>query len=53
LAGEPDRLTHVQTASLYALFTDAQTYLDQRGYAYARRTLGLIEQTLEAVSRVR
>jgi len=53
LVREPDRLTPVQMASLYALFTDLQTYVDQRGYAYARRTLGLIEQTLDAVSRVR
>ena len=53
LAREPDRLSPAQTASLYALFTDVQTYVDQRGYAYARRTLGLIEQTLAAVSRVR
>jgi len=53
LAGEPDRLTPAQTASLCALFTDVQTYVDQRGYAYARRTLGLIEQTLDAVSRIR
>jgi len=53
LAGEPDRLTPAQTASLCALFTDVQTYVDQRGYAYARRTLGLIEQTLNAASRVR
>jgi hypothetical protein len=50
LAREPDRLTPVQIASLYALFTDVQTYVDQRGYAYARRTLGLIEQTLDAAS---
>jgi hypothetical protein len=53
LAREPDRLTPVQIASLYALFTDVQTYVDQRGYAYAKRTLGLIEQTLDAASSVR
>jgi len=53
LLREPDRLTAAQTASLYALFTDVQTYVDQRGYAYAKRTLGLIEETLDAVSRVR
>jgi len=53
LAREPGRITPAQTASLYALFTDAQTYVDQRGYAYARRTLGLIEQSLDAASRVR
>jgi hypothetical protein len=51
LAREPGKLTSVQTASLYALFTDVQTYFDQRGYAYARRSLGLIEQTLDAVSK--
>jgi hypothetical protein len=53
LAREPDRLTPAQTASLYALFTDVQTYVDQRGYAYAQRTLGLIEQTLNTVPSVR
>ena len=53
LAGESDRLTPAQTASLYALFTDAQTYVDQRGYAYARHTLGLIEQKLAALSNAR
>jgi len=53
LAREPGRLTPAQTASLYALFTDIQTYVDQRGYAYARRTLGLIEQSLNAASRAR
>jgi hypothetical protein len=53
LVREPGRLTPVQTASLYALFTDVQTYVDQRGYAYARRTLGLIEQKLTAISNAR
>jgi hypothetical protein len=53
LAREPDRLNAAQIASLYALFTDVQTYVDQRGYAYARCTLGLIEQMLEAASRAR
>jgi hypothetical protein len=33
------------------LFTDLQTHTDQRGYAHARRTLGLIEQTLHAVPK--
>ena len=53
LVREPGRLTPVQTASLYALFTDVQTYVDQRGYAYARDTLGLIEQKLTAISNAR
>jgi len=51
LAREPGRLTAEQTASLYALFTDVQTYFDQRGYAYARRALGSIKQTLDTVAR--
>ena len=50
LAREPGRLTAAQLASLYALFTDVQTYVDQRGYAYARKTLDSIEQALNAVS---
>lgn len=37
-----------QTASVFALFTDLQTYLDQRAYAYARRTLDQIENKLDA-----
>jgi hypothetical protein len=53
LAREPGRLTALQTASLYALFTDVQTYVEQRGYANARQALGLIEQTLTAVSNAR
>jgi hypothetical protein len=51
LAREPDRMTAAQTASLYALFTDLQTYVDQRAYAYAQRTLALIEQTLASRGR--
>jgi hypothetical protein len=51
VAREPGRLTALQTASLFALFTDLQTHTDQRGYAHARRTLGLIEQTLHAVPK--
>jgi hypothetical protein len=46
----PDRLTPLQIASLYALFTDAQTYVDQRGFDRARHTLGLIQETLDAVA---
>jgi hypothetical protein len=51
LVRSPDRLTALQIASLYALFTDAQTHFDQRGYACARRTLDLIRHTLDAVPR--
>jgi hypothetical protein len=39
-------LTPLQVAHLFALFTDVQTYFDQRSYAYARRTLQLIEAML-------
>jgi hypothetical protein len=44
------RLTPLQNSRLYAMFTDVQTYFDQRSYAYARRTLRLIEQTLKAAA---
>ena len=47
---EPGKLSPLQTASLYALFTDVQTFVDQRGYGFARRTLGQIEQMLNAAS---
>jgi hypothetical protein len=50
---QPGRLTALQTASLFALFTDLQTYVDQRAYAHARRTLRLIQQTLQAVPQPR
>ena len=46
----PGRLTATETASLHALFTDAQTYFDQRGYAYVRRTLSAIEEKLNAAA---
>jgi hypothetical protein len=39
-----------QTSQLHALFTDLQTYFDQRSYAYARRTLGMITQSLKWAS---
>ncbi len=43
------QLSAVQIASLYALFTDAQTYVDQGGYAFARQTLGMIQKELDSV----
>lgn len=33
-------------ASIFALFTELQTYLDQRAFGYAHRTLGEIEEKL-------
>jgi len=36
-----------QTSLIHALFTDVQTYFDQRSYAYAKRSLDLIARTLE------
>lgn len=33
-------------ASIFALFTELQTYLDQRAFGYAQRTLGEIEEKL-------
>ena len=50
LADQPGRLTPVDTAHLYAMFTDVQTYFDQRSYAYARRTLGQVIQILKAAA---
>ena len=42
----PGKLTAPAIASTFALFTDVQTYMDQRSYAYARRSLRLIEKDL-------
>jgi hypothetical protein len=41
-------LAPVETAELYALFTDTQTYVDQYSYAYARQTMETIEAKLNA-----
>ena len=46
----PDKLARPELASTFALFTDVQTYFDQRSYAYARRSLGLIERNLSSLS---
>src|SRR5437764_1992572 len=35
-----------EIASTFALFTDIQTYIDQRSYAFARRLLAIIEGRL-------
>jgi len=48
--GQSGRLTPQQTAYLYAMFTDVQTYFDQRSYAFAWRTLTLIKRALLAAS---
>ena len=50
LIHEPGRLTEVEVASLYALFTDTQTYFDQRSYAYSGRALRLIERILRGAA---
>jgi hypothetical protein len=46
----PGKLSEQEIASAYALFTDAQTYVDQRSYEYVRRTLGSIETILGAAA---
>ncbi len=46
---KPEKLGCPELASSFALFTDVQTYFDQRSYAYARRSLGLIEQNLASL----
>ena len=43
-----DRLDAEKTSAVYALFTDTQTYFDQRSYAYVRRSLDDIDAVLEA-----
>jgi hypothetical protein len=47
LANQTGRLSPVQISSFYAMFTDTQTYLDQRSYAYAWRTLRRLEAALK------
>jgi hypothetical protein len=49
LANQTGRLSPVQISHFYAMFTDTQTYLDQRSYAYARRTLQRLESALKLV----
>ena len=39
-------LPRSETARFYALFTDIQTYLDQRGYAHAQQALERVEDRL-------
>ncbi|MBI2947568.1 MAG: hypothetical protein HYY23_07970 [Verrucomicrobia bacterium] len=48
LLASPNRLTPQEVSSLFALFTDLKTYLDQRSYAYARRALGRAEAILRS-----
>jgi hypothetical protein len=51
LRGQPGKLVASQIAHLYALFTDAQTYCEQRGFAYASRCLNEIEEILTRPGR--
>ena len=50
LAAQPGRLAPAPEAQLHALFTDVQTYFDQRSYAYAWATLGRIERLLKTAA---
>jgi hypothetical protein len=50
LARAPGHMNPLQIASLHALFTDLQTHVDQRSYAYARHTLARIQQALDLTS---
>jgi hypothetical protein len=45
-AQAPGRLSAEEISSIYALFTDVQTYLDQRSYHYARQSLEQIRRKL-------
>jgi hypothetical protein len=42
----PETLPAHDASAIFALFTDIQTYLDQRSYAYARKLLCVIEARL-------
>jgi len=53
LTGQAGRLTPLQSSCLYAMFTDVQTFFDQRSYAYARSTLKQIEQTLNTAEQTK
>jgi len=46
----PSPLTDVQTSAAFALLTDAQTYIDQRSYAYARRAIEQAERKVHSAS---
>ena len=46
------KLRAIDVARTFALFTDLQTYMDQRSYAYARHCLALIERNLSRAPTV-
>jgi len=48
LAKQPGKLAPVDTARFHAMFTDVQTYSDQRSYGYAWRSLRQIQKLLAA-----
>jgi len=43
----PGQLSDQEISSTYALFTDMQTYIDQRSYEYAREVLRRIEKIVD------
>jgi hypothetical protein len=45
-AAATSALPQHEIASTFALFTDIQTYMDQRSYAFARRLLAIVENRL-------
>jgi hypothetical protein len=51
LANQTGRLSPVQLSYFYAMFTDTQTYLDQRSYAFAWRTLRRLEVALKVAGK--
>ncbi|MGO9203690.1 MAG: hypothetical protein ACLQM8_24485 [Limisphaerales bacterium] len=48
LARQPGKLAPVDTARFHAMFTDVQTYSDQRSYGYAWSSLRQIQKLLAA-----
>jgi hypothetical protein len=51
LAIESGRLSSVQISRFYAMFTDTQTFFDQRSFAYAQQTLQRIESAMNAIQK--
>jgi hypothetical protein len=53
LVNQTGRLSPLQISHFYAMFTDTQTYLDQRSYAYAWRTLRRLEAALKVAGEAK
>jgi hypothetical protein len=50
-ANATGQLAPADVAGHYAAFTDIQTYMEQRSYAYAQRLLTNVEQKIGSIPR--